>query len=121
MPIGAAIRSSAHFINDRQSLAAAAAAVNPYIYTENKKFSIKKRFAAVFALHLLSHASAVAQGIVVRAMSAYYWKSLSSALCRNLTPQHTTTKTGKIDAVGDLKKCANFHCDRLDMGTPTRK
>jgi hypothetical protein len=67
----------------------------------------------------LSHASAVAQGNVVRAMSASYGKSLYSTLRRNQTPQPTTTKIYTIDYVGDLNRCANFHCNRLDKGAPT--
>jgi hypothetical protein len=45
----------------------------------------------------VSNASAVAQGTVVRAMSASYRKCLNLALHRNLIPQHITAKTGMID------------------------
>jgi hypothetical protein len=65
-----------------------------------------------------SHASAVAQGNVVRSMSASYGKSLYSTLRRNQTPYATTTKIYTIDNVGDLNRCANFHCNRLDMERP---
>jgi hypothetical protein len=68
-----------------------------------------------------SHASAVAQGNVVRAMSASYGKSLYSTLRTNQTPQSTTTKIYTIDYVGDLNRCANFHCNRLDKGAPTHR
>jgi hypothetical protein len=56
----------------------------------------------------ISPASAVAQGNVVRAMSAAYEKCRKLALRRNQTAQHTV-KTGMINNVGDLNKCANFH------------
>jgi hypothetical protein len=70
------------------------------------------------AVHCISHASAVAQGNVVRAMSASYGKSLYSTLRRNQTPQPTTTKIYTIDYVGNLNRCPNFHCNRLDKGAP---
>jgi hypothetical protein len=48
-PIGAIIGSSAHFTNDRQSAAVAAAAVNRYIH--NKKH-IAARLTKLSGLHL---------------------------------------------------------------------
>jgi hypothetical protein len=30
----------------------------------------------------------------------------------------STTKIGKIDEVGDLNRCENFHCNRLDKDAP---
>jgi hypothetical protein len=67
---------------------------------------------------VISRANAVAQGSVVTAMSASYGKSLYSTLRTNQTPYATTTKVYTIDNVGDLNRCANFHCNRLDMGAP---
>jgi hypothetical protein len=66
----------------------------------------------------ISHASAVAQGNVVSAMSASYGKSLYSTLRTNQTPYATTTKIYTIHYVDDLNRCANFHCNRLDKGAP---
>jgi hypothetical protein len=66
-----------------------------------------------------SHASAVAQGNVVRAMSTSYGKSLYSIHRRSQTPSATNTKIYTIDNVGDINRCANFHCHRLDKGAPT--
>jgi hypothetical protein len=81
---------------------------------KKKEYQKKKSHKVV-----ISHASAVAQGNVVRAMSASYGKRLYSTPRRNQIPQPTTTKIYTIDYVGDLNRCANFDCNQLDKGAST--
>jgi hypothetical protein len=66
-------------------------------------------------LFILLHASAVAQGTVVSAMSASFRKTLH----RNQTLHHTNTKIGMVNKVANISKCANFYSNRLNEGAPT--
>jgi hypothetical protein len=84
---------------------------------QNTKNNLHLIYLPAFKNIDLSHASAVAQGCVVRVMSASYGKSQYSTLRRNQTLQPTTTKIGLIDYVGDLNRY--FHSNRLDKGAPT--
>jgi hypothetical protein len=65
-----------------------------------------KSTASIFFFNRYPHASAVTQGDVVRGIAASYEKSLNSALYRNQTPSHKSTKNGIIHYVGCLKKGA---------------
>jgi hypothetical protein len=66
----------------------------------------------------IPYASAVAQGTVVRDMSASYGRNLKSTLRRNQIPSQTIAKIGTLHHVVDLNLCANFNCQRLDRGAP---
>jgi hypothetical protein len=68
---------------------------------------------------VLSHASAVAQGNVVRAMASPYAKGLYLALRTDHPPKPINIKFGTIHNIGGLSKWANFHRHRLYGGAPT--
>jgi hypothetical protein len=92
--------------------------INVYGYVEIEIASLRISNHASERI-VSSHASAVAQGNVLRVMSASYGKSLYSTLRTNQTPKVTTTNNNTIDNVDDLNRCANFHPHRKDKGAPT--
>jgi hypothetical protein len=49
---------------------------------------------------------------------SFLWEKPIVDTSQKPNPLSYTTKIYTIDYVGDLNRCANFHCNRLDKGTP---